>query len=293
MKYHIEKFPLMYRKETLYRLDNNGVLLTKIPYTQDYNYSLEAITSYALKNMEDYMDVGCKIKVLNQVDWLVKNINEKGIWEQNFKLPFYSFKLPWIDGMGQGLAISLLIRAYQITANIDYLNTAKKAFMPFEKQIKDGGNIFIDDKRRVWIEECPVLPAPHILSGFIYALFGVYDLYHIKLNKSAGELWYNGIETLERNIDKYDLGFWSRHDLITEHPSEFCYHEIHIDQLNALYKLSDKQTFKKYADKWKEYYNSSFCRKKANIKRGISHYKKHGVLNLTRRYIEKKRWLNE
>jgi len=293
MKYYVTKFPLMYNKETLYKLDDRGVLLTKIPYTQDYNYSLESITSYALTNMEDFMNIDSREKFLNQVNWMVENINENGIWEQNFKLPYYKFNLPWVDGMGQGLAISSLIRAYQVTAKQEYLRAAKIAFSPFEKQIKTGGNLFVDKKRRIWIEECPVDPAPHILSGFIYALFGVYDLYSIKLHKSAGELWFNCIDTLERNLDKYDLGFWSRHNLIDEHPSEFGYHDIHIEQLRALYKLTEKQVFKKYADKWTEYQNSSFCRQKANIKRGIAHFRRHGTVGLARKYIEKKRWLND
>lgn len=279
----------MYKKETLYKLDDKGVLTTKIPYTENYEYSLESITAYALKNMEDYMDVGCREKVLNQVNWLVDNIKD-GVWQQNYKLPYYKLKMPWVDGMGQGLAMSALIRAYQLTAKQEYLNVAKQAFTPFEKQIKDGGNLFIDKKRKTWIEECPSIPAPHILSGFIYALFGVYDLYEIKLHKGACELWHNGVETLERNICRYDLGFWSKHNLIDEHPAEFGYHEIHIEQLKALYKLSEKKKFKEYANKFEDYNKSSFCRNKANIKRGLAHVKKHG-LGITKKYIERKRWL--
>ena len=291
MKYYVTIFPMMYQKETLNKLDENGVLISKIPYTKNFKYSLEFITSYALKNMEDYMDVGCREKVFNQVNWLVDNVDENGIWKHDFKLPFYNFKPPWVNGMGQGLAISLLIRAYQLTAKQEYLDIAKRAFTPFEKQIKDGGNIFIDRKRRSWIEECPVDPAPHILSGFIYSLFGVYDLYKIKIHQSAGELWHKSIETLERNLQEYDLGFWSKYDLISDCPSELGYHDIHIEQLRALYKLTDIKKFKEYADKWQRYKDSSFCVQKSKIKRGLFHIKKHGV-GITRRYIEKKRWMN-
>ena len=31
MKYYIKQFPIMYQKETLHRLDDKGILLTKIP----------------------------------------------------------------------------------------------------------------------------------------------------------------------------------------------------------------------------------------------------------------------
>jgi len=291
VKYYVKKFPIMYKKETLYKLDNDGVLLTKIPYTENYEYSLESIAAFALKNMEEYMDFDCRKKVLNQVDWLVRNSKE-GVWQQNYKIPYYELKIPWVDGMGQGLAISALIRAYQLTSNQEYLTVAKQAFSPFEKKIKEGGNLFIDKRKKTWIEECPSIPPPHILSGFIYALFGIYDLYKIKLHKSACKIWYEGIETLERNIERYDLGFWSRHNLIDEYPAEFGYHEIHIEQLNALYELSEKKKFKEYAVKFDKYNNSLFCRRKSKIKRGMAHVKKHG-LGITKKYIEKKRWMNE
>ena len=293
MKYYVKKFPLDYVKETLYKLDNNGVLLTKIPYTQDYRKDLESITSYALTNMGNYMDIDCRTKVLNQVNWLVDNIDEEGTWKHSFKLPFYKMDKPWINGMGQGLAISSLIRAYQLTAEQKYIDTAKKAFNPFEKQIKDGGVIFTDPKRRIWIEECAIEPPPHILSGFIYALFGIYDLYTIKQHKLAKELWHNCINTLERNLPKYDLGFWSKYSLIDEHPAELGYHEIHIEQLKVLYELTDLHVFKEYSDKWQDCLNSSYCIQKSKIKRGMAHFKKHGTFGLIKRYLEKKRWMHE
>jgi len=292
MKYYVKQFPMMFKKETLYKLNEKGVLLTKIPYTEDYKYSLEAISEYALKNMEDYMNIECKQRVINQVNWLVENISEDGTWKQYYKLPYYKMEMPWVDGMGQGLAISALIRAYKLTANYDYLDTAKKAFNPFQKKIKDGGNLFIDNKRKTWIEECPSNPAPHILSGFMYALFGVYDLYKIKLHNSAGELWEKGINTLEKNIHRYDLGFWSKHNLIDEYPAEYGFHKIHIEQLKALYKLSEVKKFKEYYKKFEEYENSSFCKQKATVKRGFAHLKKHG-LGIPNAYLRKKRWLND
>jgi hypothetical protein len=291
MKYYVKKLPLSFDKELLHKLDDNGILLSKIPYSQIYDYDLEAISSYALINMEDYMDAGCKKKMLDQVDWLVKNIDENGTWKQNFKIPFYKIDKPWTNGMGQGLAISALIRAYQLTADQKYLETAKKAFAPYEKEVKDGGLVCKDNKC-YWVEECPAEPFPHILNGFIYALFGAYDLHIIKMHKGAGEIWDKCIETLERNLPSYDLGYWSRYNLVDEHPSELIFHQMHIEQLKALYELTDKKIFKEYADKWQGYLNTPYYIHKARFKRVVAHFKKHGILGAMKRYVEKRRWLS-
>ena len=61
MKYYVKKFPLMFQKETLTKLDENGVLLSKIPYSQIFDYDLEYITSYALMNMEDYLVINIQL----------------------------------------------------------------------------------------------------------------------------------------------------------------------------------------------------------------------------------------
>jgi len=292
MKYYVKQFPLIF-KNNLYRLDENGVLLTKIPYSLEYHPSLEYITIYALENVENYMDVDCREKFLNQVNWLRNNIDEEGKWEQKFRLPYYNFGKSWISGMGQGLAISVLIRAYQLTADYNYLKTAKKAFKPFEKQIKDGGILYLDESKNVWIEECSVYPPPHTLNSFIYSLFGIYDLYKTTDSNDVAELWFKGVDTLRKNIKEYDSGYWSYHNLLTKHPAETMYHRIHIEQLEVLYKLTDKKIFKKYNDKFQEYLNSSSCMYKAKVNRGITHFKIHGTVGLIKRYVEKKRWQDE
>jgi len=289
MKYYVEQFPLVF-ENNLYKLDGNGVLLTKIPYSQQYYPSLEYITVYALENIENYMDIDCRTKFLNQVNWLINNINDNGVWKQRFKLPYYNFEESWISGMGQGLALSVLIRAYQVTADNKYLKIAKQAFKPFTKRIKEGGILYIDSKKDIWIEECSVYPPPHTLNTFIYALFGIYDLYKITGNEEAKDLWFDGIETLKKHIKRYDTGYWSYHNLLTMHPAEQIFHEIHIEQLNALYKLTEHKIFRKYSEKFQEYLNKSSYIYKAKVKRGIVHFKTHGTIGLVKRYIEKRRW---
>ena len=50
-----------------------------------------------------------------------------------------------------------------------------RAFQSFQRPVSDGGVLVEDDRGHVWIEEYLVDPPSHILNGFIWALWGVYD----------------------------------------------------------------------------------------------------------------------
>jgi len=231
---------------------------------------------------------------LKQADWLVKNIKTKpkgfGVWEHNFILPYYKFKTPWVHGMAQGLAISVLLRAYQISSDKKYLETAEKTCKAFEVDITDGGVRFVDEEGNTWIEEYALLPPPHVLNGFVFAIFGIYDFYRVTKDEDSLKLFEKETETLGKNIKKYDTGYWSLYNLLDKHPATKSYHELHIKQLDILYKLTNVDIFNEYAKRWKKYLHSSPNRSKAAIKRGLSHIKKYGLIGGIRRYLLIEKW---
>ena len=64
------------------------------------------------------------------------------------------------------------------------------------------------------------------------------------------------IKTLESNIDRYDIGYWSLYELselkIKMRASIF-YHRLHIVQLKILYNMTHVKKFHKVSVKWNEY----------------------------------------
>jgi hypothetical protein len=99
-------------KKSVHKLDNDGVLMYKIPYTEEFNYYPVSIALYALGNFEMYFNTknsNYKEAFLKQANWLVNNIKIKpkgfGVWEHNFALPYYKFKTPWVHGMAQGIIV--------------------------------------------------------------------------------------------------------------------------------------------------------------------------------------------
>ena len=67
------------------------------------------------------------------------------------------------------------------------------------------------------------------------------------------------METLRKNLDRYDLGFWSRYELSgTRLPmiaSPF-YHRLHVTQLRIMHKITGDEVFARYAEKWEKYARS-------------------------------------
>lgn len=294
----IKKIPDQLRKG-IEKLDREGIIMFKIPYTTRFDYYPVQIALFALGNLEKFLDTGeerYREIFIRHVDWLVKNISIKddfGVWEHNFVLPYYKFdRVPWVHGMAQGVAISALVRAYQLTGNKKYLEVAKLAYGAFERDIDEGGARYIDDKGNVWIEEYAILPPPHILNGFIFALFGIFDFYKITGSKEVLDLFYKGIKTVEKNLPLYDSGYWSFYDLIYKCPATKDYHMLHIEQLVALHKLTKNVIIGDFANKWKRYMNNPMNRVKALLERVKNYWKRYNV-EILKVYSKRKRWLKK
>lgn len=205
-------------------LDQNGIPLREYGAKIGMQYQPVGIAEYALGNHDLYLeshDDRYKEIFLKQANWFCNNLVTKrinrncifGVWEYKFDFASHRQKAPWVSAMSQGEGISVLLRAYQLTDGQKYLKCAKLALKSFEVSSKKGGVRYEDDKGFVWYEEYPADTPPHVLNGFIFALFGLYDFYQVTDDGKALNLFSQGIQTLEANLHLYDLGFWSSYDL--------------------------------------------------------------------------------
>ncbi len=244
--------------------DEQGIPMLDYRGNVGKQYNPIAIAQYGLGNYnlfcqkkdEHYLDEFLKISY-----WLADNLRENTfgilVWMHDFDWEYREIlKAPWYSALAQGQGISVLVRAYKETKNEKYLDAAKRAFLSFEKNMDEGGVNFIDDKGNIWFEEVIVSPPTHILNGFIWALWGVYDYYLVTGDEIAEKLFSRGVKTLETDIDEFDMGFWSLYELsgtkLKMVASRF-YHNLHIVQLEVMYRLTGKDVFRKYADKWENY----------------------------------------
>jgi len=215
-------------------------------------------------------------KVLTAANWLCshleQNSNAVWVWNHYFNWEYRSLlKAPWHSGLAQGQGISLLVRAHKLTGDARYGEAAGRAFQSFFHSTNEGGVLFTDERGDVWLEEYIVSPPTHILNGFIWASWGIYDYFLATGNPAARELFANSVQTLRTNLERYDLGFWSLYELAgTRLPmvaSPF-YHQLHIVQLGVMRQLTGQEIFTRYAGRWEHYARSRARRTRALCYKG-------------------------
>jgi hypothetical protein len=212
-----------------------------------------------------------KRKFVAASDWLCAHLEQNAlglwVWNHQFDWEYRStLKAPWYSGLAQGQGISLLLRAYRATGTAAYFDAAKKAFGSFLKSTSEGGVTFTDAQGNLWFEEYVVSPPTHILNGFIWALWGVYDYFLATESSAARNLFAQATLTLRENLASYDLGFWSLYEqsgtMLPMIASPF-YHRLHVIQLRIMQRISGDEIFGHYADKWEGYARSRAKRARA------------------------------
>jgi len=179
-----------------------------------------------------------------------------------------TLKSPWYSALAQGNGISLLVRIYIETKDEKYFETAQQAFISLYTPIKDGGVLYIDKNNNYWLEETIVDPPTHILNGFLWTIFGIWDYYLLTNDQKVKILFNKCIKTLKDNIKFFDTGFWSLYEQSgtkMKMLASFFYHSLHIVQLKILYKITNKSIFKQYANKWGKYKNNWLYKKLALV----------------------------
>jgi hypothetical protein len=227
------------------------------------NYSMKTLKcySYYLKTKnEDYL----KLFWAN-ANWMydnVKIVNDTvALWtNDNMIYDKYNLDFGWASAFGQGVGLSVLSRAYQISKDEKYIILAEKVLNSFNLDYKKGGILNIDDNGNYWYLEYPSNPPAYVLNGFIFGLFGIYDYWRISNSPKAFICFQRGINTLKRNLHKYDKGYWSAYDLeYNKYCAGYNYHKnVHIPQLKVLYQLTGDEAFKIYASKFSKYLSEPY-----------------------------------
>ena len=243
-------------------------------------YNPIAIAQWGLGNFNVFCAGGSKEahkKFLLAADWLRQNLepNSHGVpvWNHYFDWEYReTLRKPWYSGLAQGQGISLLVRAYLATAQSTYLESAAFAFRSLLVDVVSGGVRYADRDGNIWIEEYVVSPPTHILNGFIWAAWGVHDYWLATRNSDAKDLFAACVRTMIANLERYDLGFWSRYELSgTRLPmiaSPF-YHRLHVTQLRIMHQITGEPAFLKYADRWDAYTQSRSKRTRALCHKGV------------------------
>lgn len=266
MKFH-------YKADYTGHYDENRIPMLNYHGSIGLQYNPIAISQYGLGNYNLYLetkDVDRIARFIDVANWLVQNLekNSKGVyvWHHYFDFEYRSKLIsPWYSGLAQGLGLSVLVRAYKITADRKYLECCQRAFVSMTLPLEQGG-VLTEEDGYTWIEEYMVNPPTHILNGFIWALWGVYDVYLYLDWPEGKELFDKCVLTLEKNLYRYDTGYWSLYEnSFTSLPmiTSTFYHKLHIVQLQILFEMTKKPIFRKYSLRWKSFESNRMNRYRA------------------------------
>jgi hypothetical protein len=127
----------------------------------------------------------------------------------------------------------------------------EKALDVFEVDWRKGGVLYVDNETGdyEYLEyPCGVEPW-RVLNGFMSSLESLYAFHKAANSTRAKILFDRGVLTLEKSVGEYDTQGISWYD-IQRHSCSVKYHKMHIEQLNRLYNITEKETFRHYAEKW-------------------------------------------
>ena len=254
--------------------DSFGIPMLNYRGAIGLQYNPIAIAQYGLGNHSLYRRTGDPEKrrrFLQMADWMAYNLErnhaELWCWMHKFDWEYrQTLKKPWYSALAQGQGISLLVRAYQETGASQYLEAAHRAFASFKVGISDGGVTYVDQRGHTWFEEYIVWPPTHILNGFIWASWGVYDYALATNDGTARDLFDRAVQTLSSALPSFDTGFWSLYEhsgtVLPMLASKF-YHALHIVQLRVMFRLTGNPQFARFAEQWESYRCSSWNRTRA------------------------------
>ena len=247
-------------------------------------YNPIAVAQWGLANYNRFCetsDDARRQKTLKAADWLTANLEQNAhglwVWNHHFDWDYRdTLKAPWYSGLAQGQGVSLLLRAHAHSENEKYRHAGEKAFVALTRPMAEGGVLFEDvsenNKKNLWIEEYLVDPPTHILNGFIWALWGVFDYWRVRRDASAKAIFDRGVETLVHNLARFDTGYWSLYEQSGTRMKMLAspfYHRLHIVQLRVMSRLAGDARFAAVADRWEGYAQRRGNRTRAWIEKSV------------------------
>jgi glycosyltransferase involved in cell wall biosynthesis len=249
------------------KVDGTKELFTSAPGEFPPLNHLTSIAQDALANWNAYLSHGSdkhREIFLIRAGWLLSNrsllSNGTCGWPVSSSSNAQDISQPCLSALAQGYAISVLLRAHQLTGIDAFLQAARQAVRTFELDILDGGvNSPVGDKG-VFFEMLAIYPAAHVLHAHIQALIGLYDYVAFTHDGKIEELIRHSFDALHMMLDEFDTGYWTRCDLLHKGLASCFYHSLHISMLEALARYSACEHCVKLTLRWASYQHHPGCR---------------------------------
>lgn len=214
-----------------------------------------AVAISALDAWDRYLQTGDSRfanRFLDASEWLVEEQSEDGSWRYSFR--YQDLQPGWVSCMAQGLGISALLRAHQLSDDDMYLRCAESAYTFMNLPASEGGTVGTLEGLPFYEEYPGSAWGEHVLNGSIYALFSVHEYAEFTGSSAASRQASRMSENLASLLGEYDSGWWSSYSLSSAgEKASPSYHHLHVRQLMAMYRLTGDERWKSRSDMWAEY----------------------------------------
>jgi hypothetical protein len=251
---------------------NTSYIDVESPRLHYYPISIGQFGLALFSNYKSGGDESKQVQFLNIADWFIENLKQDEqigtFWLTDIPKPEYKVDTPWKSAFAQSRALSILLRAWQLTGNTKYFSQCSKALIPFTIDIRDGGVTAYHKEGHPFYEEYVASQPTMVLDGHFFSLFGVYDFLRA-VPKSDGsypmaqKIFTDGVRSLKHWLPTYDLGYWVRFNYCRmDHypdvdPCTIGYLKLVIAQLEIINRLSPAEIFDIYIEKFRSYDNKS------------------------------------
>ena len=195
-----------------------------------------------------------------------------GAWRHRKPLGHtYDLRAGWVSAMAQGEGASLFVRLFLETREEAFAEGALKAVNVLQRSVEDGG-VRRELRGGPFLEEYPTDPPSYVLNGAIFAAWGYHDVGRGLQRTDMLERFDSVAGTLAANLDRWDLGYWSRYDLFphrTVNVAAPWYHMLHIHQLRVLSEMTERSEFATMSDRWMTYSHSATKRVRALLRKAV------------------------
>ncbi len=223
-----------------------------------------SIGQYALAVFHSWLDTGSaekKAHFLRIADWFCQNRTESdalgAYWLTDVPKPEYGVTAPWKSAFAQSRGLSVLLRAWQLTGEEEYVRIARRALIPFGLDISQGGVSVDRAVGRTFYEEYVAGAPTRVLDGHLFSLFGLYDAVRaisFQIDAEAHTLaktrFEEGVEGLKAQLPAFDMGFWLRFNRCDlpgypqDDPCTIGYLKLVAAQLGILHAITGDPFFK-------------------------------------------------